>query len=1536
MSWDEIERDTEYQALPQVRKDRIRLNYFNESIAPNVPPEQLGQVRGQFFRDTTPTPAPAEGVFGQLPTEPTAQFLEGLTRGATLGITGTETGVPEPPLISKPGAARFAGEIVGGLPSGVPLLRAAAPIAGAIRSAAPRLAQIFARQIASLPPSARAAAARFGARFLTPENLTQAVAGGIYGPARLVGETRGEALREPEALGGAAATGAALGGAISAGVGAVARRFRPRIITEQEMVSQARQAQRPPIQPALPAPPRRLALPAPKPPVEGPGFTMRPVRPTYRTVFSPQLGEIRVQTEPGEALGALERRLGLGRPVPAPSRPIPTAPAAPQATPRITKRLARELTHKGALNVSVKDPTKLGILVQMARQGVLSDVQLRRFTNNLSAEYQIEAKLRPGATRTADLKMALDRLGIRLREPVPEPIPQPAVRAEVAPSAPQQPLAVVPETPARPERPLADLLLDPSPESVTAAAGIVKGPSTMDAVLSEEGGDAARAITNARTILGRTSEFLSQNLDELPPERIPFFVRSMGRDIVRLRVLTGEPADPTMINLIREAEARMATPRVPLPAAAPTAEALEAQAGRPLWQMTPEEFRQRFPEADIGLHRESIAEALRTNKPIQPSIAEAYPEVLEQERTIFETKRGRAELKAAEFSDTPISDMLRRFGLSRTKAEASNQLGDLQLANEKGLVKAKGGLGISEATELAYTEGLIPENNDTLFLNALDEELRTGKPMFGRVSPEFRAGESGAAEIPEFLKSIGRRLGLIREEAPAAAPQLPTTEQLRARVEETRKSVEGAVQQLDRLNARAKIAVEQTATIEATGTLAKEVRPEFRKGGAPVSEADLKAFKLSANEAKKGMAQIVAAAREMERLKSELAGKADALSANAASLISDSMENAVRRLNQAVEEANVQRFVANRILKSYDGPIPKDVIETMRTQGVLLNGLRDVQAKVPITTNIIESIQNWGNLTPKQRFQFTKDLVDQFRLNLFSPFSWTLDFLGNAAELTAQAVGGAGHDIVYLRHGKLSLPASQGLIHAIRSRLAARGAPILPTAEEGLGTTIGGEIIGGGFRTAQGTFTRRGNVLSSFYDYLIGTPLYAKGAIDAEAKRLGAVTYLHRAAIIAADKAGLRGAARIDAMRNFLDNPPAEAIQEAVIYGQKAGFSRPLGGSIERLANSPVTQLVLDAFPRWGFQFTQWSAEMLGYNRQLMSRLANKTATPEMVGEYMAKTATGWGGLYLIDKVLYDRVDFNSMEYVHPNGDRTRLSSREPLPTALLFLAAIHGDQNKALAALKFSSIPGAKFIGGEGGMLLSVLQQFQRAARSRDISPRRMSDEFTDVLNRAIPGQAMLGLLKTLIDPIVRRGAGAGLPGISKRLPPVIEPTTGEPLAPKIRIPGTAVEIPSVLGTPFPGATRVLNPVQKLLFRYGTPIFRGPRTSILGVPSSELPETFRDEWLVELGRQRQRILGPLAGDKKKLERLGSMEFADARALIADLDSSAAAIASSIVAKRHKLRPLISRPLSGAEQALPEAFIRKARELRAKEKRQSP
>jgi hypothetical protein len=543
----------------------------------------------------------------------------------------------------------------------------------------------------------------------------------------------------------------------------------------------------------------------------------------------------------------------------------------------------------------------------------------------------------------------------------------------------------------------------------------------------------------------------------------------------------------------------------------------------------------------------------------------------------------------------------------------------------------------------------------------------------------------------------------------------------------------------------------------------------------------------------------------------------------------------------------------------------------------LLAGDIAAHVREPIYNAIAARLRNIGSLDQQGWQELRRYLVDAWRLNLFSVTSFSLDVVSNTAEHAAQRVEGAGYDLMHvLKTGRLTLPSTAGFFAALRQRVTHAGQPLDARLEAAFGRTVSGEtdILGSPSRGVfpmgeRGTFSSRRTWRGKALDALVGTPLYLKGMADLSSKRLAAMAALYQEARTSADRQGLRGAAAEQSISDYVANPPDHAVETAVALGNSAGFNRTLTDWEEAVSRNNFVRLFVTPFARWPFQLARWSAEMLGANPRAYKALREGTLTPERLTAYLARTATGWGGLYLVaslfapsdaDDEEKDRgyVDYKTLDFVRPNGSRVSLRV-EPISTALFIASLLRGDREAVINSSRYASMPFSQVLlaskSEAGGLLGGLLTSYKYALQSGNLTSPAMLDAVTDTLNRLVPGQALLGALESVINPTDQRGLGAKLPGVSYLFPDEPNPTTGTADVRYWQLGDvTSAPIPAVSGVPLPLTSLTRSPVHQALSQNELLTYRGPRAPVAGIAPAELNRQQRRQWNQILGEERQRV----------------------------------------------------------------------------------
>src|SRR3990167_6472785 len=173
-----------------------------------------------------------------------------------------------------------------------------------------------------------------------------------------------------------------------------------------------------------------------------------------------------------------------------------------------------------------------------------------------------------------------------------------------------------------------------------------------------------------------------------------------------------------------------------------------------LADLTPEEFSRRFPKASPEVHKASVRQALLIGKEVPKESLGAYRDVVEDlEREGRQEALEKEEKELIQAGKTPLTKfVVERGGINIAQAYKAGFRGELENVRRPGVMRRKGGSTISNMSETAFEAGVIPEQDEILFLNRLDEESR---PSGVRERIEFRRAPK-EKEHEDILKAKKR------------------------------------------------------------------------------------------------------------------------------------------------------------------------------------------------------------------------------------------------------------------------------------------------------------------------------------------------------------------------------------------------------------------------------------------------------------------------------------------------------------------------------------------------------------------------------------------------------------------------------------------------------------------------------------------------------------------------------------------------------------------------------------------------------------
>lgn len=775
MAWDEVEGDPEFQALPSDRKDRIKRNYFDSEIAPNVPPTEIDTVRADFFgeprRVAAPRPADMDVSSGppggganapQVPIlgsddfpeaeAPAARATPAATRGPIQAVKEAAQGLIPAPIRQaaaglRDASAAVAKPIAAPVDAGIAAVDSLTPDAGPGRSIAikggaaaagaaldearvPNTTRNAARAMAGLAAQAGGVAAQFG--FKEAGALITEVASETakeLGPRNqtIVDEIEQAAYSSlPFFVFGAgmASAGARMGGIaarLAPHLGAPVMTVAEAMVNSGEVYNRIIEKGGTP-QDATLAANRAFTLELPMD-----YLANRLYFPGKLGQFSNRFAIVKgIETAFGEgAQEAGQSALGsmmAGDPV-----------------------LLEEIAKAGLLGALVGGAG--GVASTMAQRGTAEPEVAPGPAEPLDAapaeevapiEYPpevMEAAERLGAepeavARAMELPPEMPPMVTEAQAEGGAPVPVAAVEAPAPIPAPEVPG----QAPVAPE-PASAIVEPDGPEfkkgqEVNALRGSTgKGRVTISAFLPEKG------VYIVRKGAAETHYAKPENLEKIAEEPSDS--------------IAPEDGDTSFF----EAELEPVTPD--------EIAAAEKAANAPVTELEPAELARRFPQAPPEAVKALLRRAAQKGYPISPAAMEAFPDLKAEVAEGSRAAQEAAQRGEAGASNTPASDMLRRMGgIDIEGLERVKERGEGANLEGRGILRRGGEIkGWDGAAEILYEAGLIRERDVKLAQDLLDSEARASRPK-----------KSLGAAAPKTLKAVKPRApALMPEEVHATA-----------------------------------------------------------------------------------------------------------------------------------------------------------------------------------------------------------------------------------------------------------------------------------------------------------------------------------------------------------------------------------------------------------------------------------------------------------------------------------------------------------------------------------------------------------------------------------------------------------------------------------------------------------------------------------------------------------------------------------------------------------------------------------------------
>lgn len=593
------------------------------------------------------------------------------------------------------------------------------------------------------------------------------------------------------------------------------------------------------------------------------------------------------------------------------------------------------------------------------------------------------------------------------------------------------------------------------------------------------------------------------------------------------------------------------------------------------------------------------------------------------------------------------------------------------------------------------------------------------------------------------------------------------------------------------------------------------------------------------------------------------------------------------------------RRVAGRILQSFQQGVDRDFVEALAVHLERVGiGISETLNRVSVNQSALQQLKN--EIASGQAAEAGKTFIRRvWRPLLFPITSFVADTYSNGVRLISKGGESLVADVFDVVGGKAPVATEgllRGIIHSAKTKFPG---VLTPTAfSEQLRTVFGPNL-----------------------DRVLLSGAVLKRGVDGQFAKVGFFSSLYSDALSKANELGLKGIERTTFTRRFVleaTEKSPEVLAKAIKAANELRFLEPLSKLEERIADSTAVQLLLSPFARFGFQYIRWIAEFTPLNPKFLKKVITNSASSRDFTEFVLKNMAGMGAVYATDMMVYDNVDFDTMEYVDPDTkERRSLSGFSPQTELLGVVAIFRGDSQNAMKAFERGSIG---FLARQG-LADEVLTAFERIRQGA--SPRVLIDELEDVLASMFPAKSVLAGMAAVFGQEPRTGLGRVIPGLGRER---LDPLTGGPARQQrvisVGLPtGPAIQT-EIVASPALGSRltgRKLNAVEQL-FEDADESIRFPSASGLFNPNTgdeyervgEVPIEIIEAFNQEVGVQRGRLLKGRFPNQEAIDTFQKLPLEQQKRQLRKLKSEASTIARRIINARLRAGKRIGGESGGA------------------------